>query len=284
MPEESKRPLRFCFNTSTIRGQKLKLEESVDLAARVGYQGIEPWMEEITDYRQRGGQLGELSRRIRDAGLTVDSAIGFAPWIVDDPTARAKGLDEMRRDMDSLREIGGLRIAAPPVGAAEQDFLDLNCAADRYRALLELGAACDVVPQLELWGFSKQLRRLGEVLYVAAEAAHPNACVLLDVYHLHKGGSDFAGLNILHGGAMHVLHMNDYPALDRADLTDASRVFPGHGVAPIEQILRTLVQRGFCGTLSLELFNPSYWEMDAETVARTGLDCMHALVDRLAGS
>jgi len=103
----------------------------------------------------------------------------------------------------------------------------------------------------------------------------------LDVYHLHKGGSDFGGLNMLHGGAMHVLHMNDYPLLPREELSDASRVYPGHGVAPIDSILATLVRRGFRGTLSLELFNPEYWQQDARSVARTGLDCMRAIVERI---
>jgi len=78
---------------------------------------------------------------------------------------------------------------------------------------------------------------------------------------------------------MHVFHMNDYPAKPpRADITDAARVYPGDGVAPLTQILRDLRATGFRGVLSLELFNPTYWKQDALTVARTGLDKMRAAV------
>src|SRR2546427_2307236 len=43
-----------------------------------------------TLFRSGGGSLPELKRRIADAGLTVESAIGFPQWIVDDDTQRAK--------------------------------------------------------------------------------------------------------------------------------------------------------------------------------------------------
>ena len=73
---------RYCLNTSTIRGQKLSLVEEVDIASRAGYDGIEPWIREIDEYTKGGGSLKDLHKRIEDAGLTVDSAIGFAAWIV----------------------------------------------------------------------------------------------------------------------------------------------------------------------------------------------------------
>ena len=66
--------------------------------------------------------------------------------------------------------------------------------AERYRSILELGERTGVTPILELWGFSQTLSRLSEVAYVATETAHPQACLLLDSYHLYKGGSDFGGL------------------------------------------------------------------------------------------
>src|SRR5262249_35539368 len=108
---------------------------------------------------------------------------------------------------------------------------------------------------------------------------HPQACILADVYHLYKGGSNLCGLTLLNGAALHVLHFNDYPAdPPRASITDAQRVYPGDGVAPLKTILRDLHKIGFRGVLSLELFNRDYWRQDPLTVARTGLDKMRAVV------
>ena len=90
-------PVRFALNTSTVRGQNLTIEEQVDLTSKAGYDGIEPWIRDIQKYVDGGGSLVDLKKRISDRGLTVDSAIGFANWIVDDPETRAKGLSKQKR-------------------------------------------------------------------------------------------------------------------------------------------------------------------------------------------
>jgi sugar phosphate isomerase/epimerase len=269
---------QYCLNTSTIRGQKLTLPEEIDIASKAGYQAIEPWMGEIDSYVRQGGSLADLKKRIADLGLSVESAIGFAEWIVDDEVRRAKGLEQARRDMDLIQQIGGKRIAAPPAGATDASNIDYLKVAERYHALLTLGDHIGVVPQVEVWGFSKTLHRLGQAVLVAVESGHPKACVLPDVYHLYKGGSDFGGLKFLNGTAMHVFHMNDYPAdPPRQTIRDGHRVYPGDGVAPQIEILQALREIDFDGFLSVELFNEGYWKQDPLLVARTALEKTQAL-------
>lgn len=278
-PRPPGEPFGYCFNTSTVRGQKLTLDQQIELTAKAGYQGIEPWIRDIQAFVDNGGQLEKLRDRMNELGISVESAIGFANWIVDDEARRKEGLETARRDMRLVKALGGTRIAAPPVGATDQEDLDLDQAALRYRQLLEVGAEEKVTPQLELWGFSKSLHLLGELMYVATECGHPDACLLLDIYHIYKGGSDFAGLKWIPGHRVHVLHVNDYPAEPpRESISDADRVHMGDGVAPTSRILRTLYQSGFRGMLSLELFNRTYWEQDPLQVARTGLAKMRAAV------
>jgi len=278
-PKTAPPSFRFCLNTSTIRGQKLSLIEEIETTAKAGYSGIEPWISKIRQHAESGGSLKDVKKRLVDLNLTVESAIGFARWIVDDDAQRAKGLEEARRDMDLLAQIGGVRIAAPPAGATREGGLDLFRAAERYRKLLEIGDSLGVTPQVEIWGPSKNLSRLGEAAFVAIEAGHPKACVMPDVYHVYKGGSDFAGLGLLSAAAVQVMHMNDYPAdPPRETIGDRDRVYPGDGVAPLSKILRTLAGAGCRPVLSLELFNPTYWKDDALTVAKTGLEKMKAAV------
>ena len=272
-------PFRYCLNTATIRRHELGIVKEVDLAAKAGYGAIEPWIDTIRDYQQAGGSLKDLRKRIRDAGLKVPGAIGFAGWLVDGKRARAKQLEQAKADMDLVRQIGGTGIAAPPFGMIEKKNLNPLVAAERYRALLELGDEMGIVPQLEVWGFSTAICRLSEATKIAMETAHPKACLLLDVYHLYKGGSDFHGLKLLHGRAVPMFHMNDYPAdPPRETIVDADRVWPGDGVAPMGQVLRDLKAVGFRGWLSLELFNPTYDKRPARTVARTGLRKMKSAV------
>src|SRR5712671_3140088 len=110
------KPFGFSLNTSTIREQDVGIVREVEITAAAGYDAIEPWMGTLDAYVKGGGSLKDLGKRIRDAGLSVESAIGFAQWIVDDDAARKNGLEQARRDMETLVAIGGKRIAAPPAG------------------------------------------------------------------------------------------------------------------------------------------------------------------------
>lgn len=274
-------PPRYCLNTSTIQGDKIPIIEQLEIAQKAGYDGIEIWLRDVDKFVGAGGTVQELRERIEDSGLTIEGAIAFAEWIIDDDERRAKGLLQARKEMELVVALGGKRIAAPPAGATNGDKLNLDKAAERYRALLEVGAEVGCLPMLEVWGFSSNLHKLSEVLYVAAGSLHPDACVLPDVYHLYKGGSDFTELPFLSGTKVPMLHMNDYPEMARDKITDADRVYPGEGVAPVVEFLRTLYASGFNGTLSLELFNRSYWAQDPLEVAKTGLSKMKDVVQQL---
>lgn len=275
-PEE---PFGYCLNTSTIRGQKIPLAKEVELAATAGFHALEPWINELDAHVKSGGKLEELGKSIKDQGLTVESAIGFFEWAVDDDARRKKALDEARRNMELVKAVGGIRLAAPPVGCTDRSDMDLKKIAERYRALLEIGDEVGVVPQVEVWGFSKTLGTLGEAAMTAISADHPKACILADVYHMHKGGSGFHGLTLLGKDAIKVIHMNDYPANPtREKITDADRVYPGDGVAPLGQIFRALDAIGFRGYLSIELFNKAYWQEDAAKVLGTALGKLRAQV------
>ncbi len=270
----SRRPIgfRFCLNMSTIRGQNLSVEEEIDVAGQAGYDAIEPWLSKLHMAASDGRRVSELRRRIEDHGLTVESAIGFAAWIVDDPEQRRRGFEQARRDMDLIARLGGKRIAAPPAGVPRGQRVELDRAAERYGQLVELGRRFGVVPQIEMWGGNASIGRMGQAIYVAVECGQPEACFLGDVFHIYRGGSDFDGLRLLGPQALQVFHFNDYPAdPPRQTIRDEHRVYPGDGIAPIGQILRTFRDVGATPVLSLELFNRSYWKRPALEVARRGL-------------
>jgi len=90
-PVQTLRPVfRYCLNTATLRGQKLGIVKEIEVAAKAGYQGIEPWVASIEAYVEGGGSLKDLGQRLSDSGLTVEGAIGFPEWLVDDEARRAK--------------------------------------------------------------------------------------------------------------------------------------------------------------------------------------------------
>jgi sugar phosphate isomerase/epimerase len=275
---------RYCMNTSTLQGFKLPIDQELDLIAKVGYQGVEPWIRELEEYQEAGKSVVDLGKRARDLGLAIPSAIGFFDWVVDDDAQRQKGFENAKRGMQLVRKMGGAHIAAPPVGATDRNDIDLRRIAERYSELLKVGREIGVLPEVEVWGFSKTLGNLADASFVAIASGQADATILPDVYHLYKGGSAHRGLRMLNGKAIPAIHVNDYPAEpDRATITDAHRIYPGDGIAPLKEILGDLRDIGFEGYLSLELFNRDYWKQDPETVARTGLQKMQTAVARAIG-
>src|SRR5918993_4228029 len=116
-PTKTADPFGYCLNTSTVRlaegqwGKPRPVVELIDVAAKAGYQAIEPWISELDEYVKGGGTLKDLGKRFADAGLAVPDAIGFAEWVVDDEARRKKGLETAKRDMDKVQQIGGKRVA-----------------------------------------------------------------------------------------------------------------------------------------------------------------------------
>lgn len=281
-PNHAGGAFRFCLNTSTIRGQNIGLLKSLEIASAAGYDGVELWVSDIRDYLKQGNKVDTLAKFIADHNLTVEDAISFTTWMVNDAAKRKAGLQELEEEMKIMAALGCRRIAAPPSGVDKNEPVDFQQAGIYYREILELGRKYKVMPQLEFWGASGTLYCLGQALAIAAAANDPDARILPDVYHLFRGGSGFNGLKLVSGKAIEIIHMNDYPGNKPVnEQTDGDRVYPGDGVAPLKQVLQDLRAMGGTKVLSLELFNKTYWTQDPLLVAKTGLQKMKALVNAL---
>jgi 2-keto-myo-inositol isomerase len=262
---------QYCLNMATLRGHKLGFVKELQVVSKAGFSLAEIWVESLQQYLEQGGTIKEAKKHLDGAGITAVNAIGFAKWIVDDDAERAKGVEQLKREMGLLAQIGCTRVAAPPMGATDKAGLDLRRAAERYRVILEAGDQSGVVPHLELWGFSKNLSRISEVMFVALETAHASARVLPDIYHLYKGGSAIETLPLINRSAVELIHVNDYPDKKTDLITDADRVHPGDGVAPVRQILDILNDPARPLIISEEVFNANYYKQDPLEVAKTAM-------------
>lgn len=272
-PDKKASSFKFSLNTSTIRGQKLSLPQIIELCAKTGYDGFEPWMMEIQGYLETGKSITSLKKLASDAGVEFFDCIGFPTWMAQDEEKSKTGFAQMETEMGILADLGCPRVAAPAIGTEAP--IDLLKAGEKYKKLLDLGRKKGVMPQLEFWGAFPSFYHLGQAMAVAAAADDKDAKILADVYHLFRGGSGFEGMKMLDGHAIDIFHMNDFPKeIPRTEQQDKDRVFPGDGGAPMQELADTLKSKGQPIILSLELFNPTYYAMDAEYVVKTGLEKM----------
>jgi 2-keto-myo-inositol isomerase len=264
----------YCLNTSTIRPTPLL--EKIRVAGRAGYQAIEPWNDEITDYLEQGGTITELKKAIADAGLKVVSVIALHSWITTEGDEYAKARDECCRRMEQAAQLGSPFIVASP----PQEVVDLGRATTRFKELLGMGRLFGVIPSMEFLGFVDGIKNVGSAWAIAQGTGDPQATVVADVFHMIRGGGSVDDLLQLTGDRLANFHINDVPAEpDPLTQTDYDRVMVGDGVADLPRVIANLRKIGYHGPLSLELFNRDLWEADQETVVKRGLDRVKGLVE-----
>ena len=274
-------PIRISLNTSTLLHYKLDVDVQIDMVADAGFDGVELWMRDIKAYLEKGGTSEQLKRKLEERGLILENIIGFSKWCSDDPEERKKAMEQLREEMMIIAQMGGKFIAAPVQGLKSLDSTKFDEYSERYNAILELGDETGVTPILELWGMGA-LNKVADCARIVIATGHPKATMLLDFYHVYRGGNDWDTVDILNGKKLPVIHINDYPSSPAYELLkDSDRVLPGEGVCPFDVVIPKLYDAGFRGGFSVELFNKEYWAtMDAETMLKNSYEKTYEVVEK----
>lgn len=264
----------YCLNASTIKTTPIL--EQIRVASAAGYAAIELWHDKIDEYLAGGGSIGEIRTALTDSGLTVPTTIYLADWFDAAEPAYKNVLDECKRRMAQAAEIGAdYIIAGPPRGMA-----DVQLGAQRYHELLEIGLQMGVKPAMEFLGFVKQVNRIEDAIEVVNRSRHPQATIVLDPFHIFRGGGSMESISQLAESQIAISHFNDTPSSPpREQQHDADRVMPGEGHLDLGRYVGLLGEIGYTGYLSLELFREDLWQRDPAEVARIGLASMRSVVE-----
>lgn len=266
--QKGQSPWPICLDTATIRPASLK--DKVKIAAKAGYDAIEPWDGELEEFEAGGGNLKDLGTEIRDSGMFVPSVIGL--WNALPPTKEKweESLKDTRRRMRMAAAIGSQHIQTIPNTVGGN--YDQKWVADRYRDIIEIGMKeFNLHPALVFVKYFP-LKTMGQAAGIALDANHPDAMIIPDTFHMYISEGGFEGLKLLKGEMIAIFQFADAPSSPSLEeLKDEHRVYPGDGILPLPQVLRDLKASGFRGCVSLELYNPDYWKQDLQEVANTGL-------------
>ena len=263
--------VQYSLNSSTIRPASLM--KKIRIAGQAGYRAIELWNDDLTAHEQQGGSLADVRQALADCGLAVPTVIAVHGWLGTEGEARGPALEEAKRRMEQAAAVGADYIVASP----PRDPFDLSRGGADYRALLDLGRAAGVRPAMEYLGFVHSVYTIDQAWQIAVAAEHPDASVVMDPFHIVRGGGPIASIAKVPGDKVAIWHWNDAPG-DKpfTEQSDADRVMPGDGVAPLREIERLALAQGYEGFVSLELFNPQLWSRDLAEVAKIGLKKMQA--------
>lgn len=277
--QNGKSPWPICLNVSTIR--PASLEDKIDVAHKAGFDAIELWIGDLEKYEEEGGSLNVLGSTIEEKGLSVPNIIGLWDCMPMDNQKFKDSLPSTRERMRMSSNVGSKHVAAIPVPDRE-DF-DVETGIRRYKELLKIGREeYGIIVAFEFVGFFKGIHRFGEAAGIAIDVDDRDACLIMDTFHLYRGGSGFNGIKHINPEFIADFHINDVSSTTpRNELGDKDRIYPGDGILPLVQLLKDLDSIKYRGPLSLELFNRDHWKQDPLKVAKTGLNKIINLISQI---
>jgi len=130
----------------------------------------------------------------------------------------------------------------------------------------------------EFLGFANSsVNTLSFCYEIVEELDNPNVGLTIDTFHLFLSNEPVSVLETINPEKIFLIHIADVENLPRSQLTDANRVLPGDGVAPLKPFVRKVQEIGYQGVFSIELFNPTLWEWDIEQVTQVCYQRMQGL-------
>src|ERR1700710_1076727 len=100
----------YCLNMATIRGHNLGFVKELQTASKAGFHSVEIWIDTLQTYLSKGGTIADVKKMLVDLDIKVENDISFTQWIVDDEAIRKNALEQMKREMDMMAELGCKRI------------------------------------------------------------------------------------------------------------------------------------------------------------------------------
>ena len=157
---------------------------------------------------------------------------------------------------------------------------DYDLGAQRYRELLEAGIEAGAKPSVEFLGFVEDVTKIEDALQIVEKSGHPQATLVLDPFHIFRGGGSMETIAQLKPEQIAISHFNDaVDTIPREEQMDPDRVMPGDGHLDLTRYCQLLKQLGYQSWLSLELFREDLWQQDPLDVAKRGLERMQTIAE-----
>lgn len=265
---------RYSLNASTIRTTPLL--DKIRIAAEAGYAGIELWFDEIEAFLAEGNELQRVSDAIGESGLEVPTMIMLRDWWSASEDEYPAVFEICLNRIKLAARLGAEYAIACP----HREIPNYELGAKRYLELLEAGIEAGTKPAVEFLGFVEAVTKIEDALKIVEMSGHLEATLVLDPFHVFRGGGTMETIAQLQPEQIAITHFNDaVDSIPRETQMDPDRVLPGDGHLDLAHYCRLLKQIGYNSWMSLELFREDLWQQAPLDVAKLGLERMQTIAE-----
>ncbi len=252
------------------------LEAALRAAKAAGFDAVELRRVDFKRCHDRGLPNDAILALVRDSGLKVSAVGAEYGWAFAAKADRERlwaSLEEACENavaLDCATVMSGIGPGAAPFdeGVANVRRAGEIVARHGLRLALEYQFQHPIVRNLDI------LRDL------IARAAQPSVGLLLDAYHLRRGGRPGRGFDEVPGSEIFYVQFSDVPDAPPNGVPPTDRLPPGKGIVRWSDLFRSLAAKGYDGYLSYEAPNPAHWARDAADVAREGVEALRGVLGR----
>jgi 4-hydroxyphenylpyruvate dioxygenase len=245
------------------------LPDKLEAAARAGFDGVEIFDNDLLTF---DGTPHDIRRIATDLGLGIFLWQPFRDFEAMEPGRLQRNLDRAERKLDVVAALGAPMMLVCSNTQAGTLADDARAAADLH-ALAERAAARGLRVGYEALAWGRHVNRWRHSWRIVAKAAHPALGLILDSFHVLAAGDDLAGLDEVPADKLFFVQLADAPRLSMDVLSWSRhyRNFPGQGQLPVSGFLASVLEAGYRGPISLEVFNDEMRAAPARLNARDGL-------------
>ena len=256
------------------------LEAKLRAIAQAKFDGVEIFENDLLTSNASARDIGTL---IRDLGLTCTLFQPFRDFEGMPDALRTRIFERLERKFDLMQELGAelLLICSNVSPAALPDRARI--VAD-FRELGERAAKRGLRVGYEALAWGRHVWDHREAWSIVREVDHPSVGLILDSFHSLSRGIPNESLRDIDPRRIFIVQLADAPLM-QLDFLSWSRHFrnmPGQGELALVDYVSALLERGYTGPLSLEIFNDRFRASSAAAVAIDGHRSLTYLYDQVA--
>lgn len=258
------------------------LEDKLHAAASAGFDGVEIFENDLIAAHLSPEQV---RRHCADLGLSIDLYQPFRDFeAVPERTVRAN-LRRVERKFDLMERLGVDTVLVCSSVAAEA-IDDDDLAAEQLHRLARLAGDRGIRVAYEALAWGRFVNTWRHSWEIVRRADHPALGLCLDSFHVLSRNDDIAGIAEVPGEKLFFLQLADAPDL-RMDVLQWSRhhrLFPGQGSFDLTSFTSQVLEAGYRGPLSLEVFNDVYRQSAPDRAAVDAKRSLITLEDRVVNA
>ena len=227
------------------------------------------------DLLQFAGTPRDVRHMADDLGLSIDLFQPFRDFEGVGAAQLQRNLDRAERKFDLMQELGAPLMLVCS-NAQPDTSADRGLIAAQLRELAERAGRRGLRIGYEALAWGTQTNRFAQAWEAVKLADHPHLGLILDSFHTLVLKDDWAPIADIPGDRIFYVQLADAPWLQLDALSHSRhyRCFPGQGEFPVVPFVGAVLEAGYTGPMSLEIFND---EFRASPARPTAADAMRSL-------